>query len=160
MKRSITFVLSITKKSYFTSFVVFLKMLGLRVLGKLLAPSPHTCACWTVKHYLHCFCNFGLRNRLTKSPQALQILNSFVTNWSFMNISSKPSPSKTVRKRLCKTEPPCESHSVELIFAQWFEKVLGLRLVCGQSQDKPLAWSLTQLGYVFYLFVRILLVPK
>ena len=50
--------------------------------------------------------------------------------------------------RLCKTEPPCESHSVELIFAQWFEKVLAICLVCGQSQDRPLAGSLKKMGHL------------
>ena len=37
--------------------------------------------------------------------------------------------------RPCKTEPLCESHSVEHIFAQWFEKLLALSMVCGQSQE-------------------------
>ena len=45
-------------------------------------------------------------------------------------------------KRLCKTDPPCESYSVELIFALLIEKVLTLYLVCGQSKDTQLAGSL------------------
>ena len=48
-----------------------------------------------------------------------------------------------------KTEPPCESHSVELIFAQCFEKALALCLVC----DILLAGS-------FMSCVRMLLVQK
>ena len=48
---------------------------------------------------------------------------------------------KGTHMRLCKTEPPCESHSVELFFAKLFEKVLALYLVCGQSQDTQLAGS-------------------
>ena len=51
-------------------------------------------------------------------------------------------------KNICKTVPPCESHSVEIIFAQRFLKVLALCLVCGQSQDTQLAGSLTKLGHV------------
>ena len=38
--------------------------------------------------------------------------------------------------RPCKTEPLCESHSVEIFFAQWFEKLLALSMVWGQSQEK------------------------
>ena len=41
--------------------------------------------------------------------------------------------------RLCKSGPPCESLSVNLFFAPWFEKLLALSLVCGQSQDTELA---------------------
>ena len=35
--------------------------------------------------------------------------------------------------RPCQTKPLCESHRVEFSFAQWFEKVLALSMVCGQS---------------------------
>ena len=52
--------------------------------------------------------------------------------------------------RLCETEPPCEYRSVELMFAQWFEKVLAVCLVCGQSQDIPLA---ADLKIIFLYFV-------
>ena len=65
--------------------------------------------------------------------------------------------------RLCKTEPPCESHSVEQIFSQLFEKVLALCLVCGQIKDTQLAGSLIKLKHncFFFIFcVRILLVYK
>ena len=37
---------------------------------------------------------------------------------------------------LCKTAPQCESHSVELIFAELFEKLLALCHICGQNQTK------------------------
>ena len=33
-----------------------------------------------------------------------------------------------------KSEKPCESHSVELCFAQGFQQLLNINLVCGQSQ--------------------------
>ena len=62
--------------------------------------------------------------------------------------------------RLCKTKAPCESHSVELILAQWFEKVMALYLVIGQSQDKKLARSLcqdafSQIHYYFFFFALV-----
>ena len=55
----------------------------------------------------------------------------------------------------------CESHSVELSFAQWFEKVLALFLVCGWSQDTYHAGSLRKIGPCDdILSVRMLLVSK
>ena len=42
--------------------------------------------------------------------------------------SRSPAPGRAL-KRPCRTEPPCDCHSVELIFAQWFETVLILTLV-------------------------------
>ena len=44
--------------------------------------------------------------------------------------------------RIYKTVPQCESHRVELIFAQLFVKVSTICLVCGQSQDTQLARSI------------------
>ena len=46
--------------------------------------------------------------------------------------------------RLCKTQPPCNSHSVEQIVPQWFEKV------CGQSQDTQLGGSLNKVWNVIF----------
>ena len=39
----------------------------------------------------------------------------------------------------CKTEPLCESHSVEQIFSRCFEKFLALLILCGPSQKMQLA---------------------
>ena len=47
---------------------------------------------------------------------------------------------------LCNTEPLCESQSVELIFAQLFEKVFALCLVYGGSQDTHLARFISIIG--------------
>ena len=64
-------------------------------------------------------------------------------------------------KRPCRTEPPCDCHSVELIFAQWFETVLALTLVCGRSQDTQLAGSPKKIGACnLILTIEMVLVPK
>ena len=61
--------------------------------------------------------------------------------------------------RLCKTEPPCESQSAELIFAQLFENVLALYMICGQRKDAQLAGPLKQIGACNFVFcVRWVLV--
>ena len=49
----------------------------------------------------------------------------------------------------CKT--PCESHSLEF-FAQWFEMLLALYLVWGESQDTHLAGFQKQLGHVIQYY--------
>ena len=46
--------------------------------------------------------------------------------------------------RPCKTEPLCESHSVEQMFAKGLKKILAQSMVCGQSQDMQLAGSPTK----------------
>ena len=56
-------------------------------------------------------------------------------------------------KRLCKTEPPRESHSVEIPFAQWLENVWALYLRCGQSQDTQLEGFEEKNGHKVLAFV-------
>ena len=64
-------------------------------------------------------------------------------------------------KRLCKTAPPCESHSVEPIFARWFAKLLAVYLERGQSQDTQISRSRKKMGVgIVFFFVWVLLVQK
>ena len=60
---------------------------------------------------------------------------------------------KIYRKRLHKTEPQYECHSVEQIVVHWLEKIFALYLVCGQSQDK---WTKAKKG-TFWLSVHFLM---
>ena len=57
--------------------------------------------------------------------------------------------------RLCKTASPCESHSVELIYGRWFEKVPAL------CQDTQLSGFWKKIGVWNGIFcVRVLLALK
>ena len=61
----------------------------------------------------------------------------------------------------CKIASPCESHSNENFFAQWFEKVLVLCLVRRQSQNTQLSGSWGKNGVWKCIFcVREPLLPK
>ena len=56
--------------------------------------------------------------------------------------------------RLCKTKPPCESHSNELIFAQLFGKIFALYLISGLIQETQLKGSLNYVGAYNFIFCK------
>ena len=82
--------------------------------------------------------------KISSKADSLSYVNQEWT-WNKFIISSCKMPWKTA--------PWCESHSVEVMFAQLFEKVLALCLVCGRSQDAQLAGSLKILGHVILSLV-------
>ena len=57
--------------------------------------------------------------------------------------------------RPCKTEPLFESQSVAKNFAQLFEKLLALSMVCGRSQETQLSESQKELQYVILFCLSI-----
>ena len=85
-------------------------------------------------------------------------------SWSQIQCVFLPLPyrntslNKVTHRRLCKTAPRCKSHSVEHIFAQWFEKVLALCLVCGQTACR-ISKKIGPCNFLTFC-VRILLIPK
>ena len=51
----------------------------------------------------------------------------------------------------------CESHSVDKLFAQLFEKLLALSTGCGQIPNAQLVGSPKQMGACnFFLYVKML----
>ena len=63
-------------------------------------------------------------------------INVIQANWYYLNQLVGTGGICFAVEKKCKTEPPCESHSIKPILAQRFEKLLTLYLVCQYLKQK------------------------